>query len=177
MTLLKPAETIIDFITSEPVVNIGAEENRQAVLRYLVLKKGYEKPDIKVNMPLRLVCLPEPYLTRLDIVIELNGIFFMVIKCAAGSLGSREREALSAARIMGTYQTPYSAVSDGNTAVVLDTISGKKIGEGMDALLSKQHALADLKTRSLIPLSAARLEKEALIFRSYDSMNINRVEN
>ena len=37
---LKPYTMITDFITGREIPNIGAEENRQAVARYLVDEKG-----------------------------------------------------------------------------------------------------------------------------------------
>jgi pyruvate/2-oxoacid:ferredoxin oxidoreductase alpha subunit len=98
----------------------------------------------------------------------------MAIKCAAGSLGSREREILAAARIADTYQIPFALVTDGKTAVLLDTLSSKKIGEGLDMIPSKQELSAYAKNAALVPLPAERRRREKLIFRSYDSMNVNR---
>ena len=39
---LKPYTTLIDFITGRETPNIGAEENRQVVERFLVEQKGYD---------------------------------------------------------------------------------------------------------------------------------------
>jgi hypothetical protein len=98
----------------------------------------------------------------------------MAIKCAAGSLGSREREILAAARITAAYQIPFAVVSDGKTAIILDTLTGKKIGEGMKSIPSKQKLLAYEKKSPFPELPKERLRREKLIFRSYDSMNVNR---
>jgi hypothetical protein len=97
----------------------------------------------------------------------------MAIKSAAGSLNSWEREIVSAARLLDRYQLPISVVSDGETALVIDTVSGKKIGQGMQAIPSKNHAQAMMDTTRLRPVSEKRLRKEMLIFRSYDMMNVN----
>ena len=101
----------------------------------------------------------------------------MAIKCAAASLGSREREIIAAARLLESYQIPVSVVSDGKTAIVLDTVSGKKLGEGLDAVPSKDDLKEKLNSLDLIPLPNKRLEKEKLIFRSYDVMNVNVQRN
>jgi hypothetical protein len=71
------------------------------------------------------------------------------------------------------YQIPVSVVSDGKTAMVLDTVSGKKIGEGLDAIPSKKTLQERAKSLELQPVAEKRLEREKLIFRSYDSMNVN----
>jgi hypothetical protein len=98
----------------------------------------------------------------------------MAIKCAAGSLGSREREILAAARITDTYQIPFAMVADGKTAILLDTLSGKKIGQGLQKVPSKQKLSAAIKNTEFLPFPKERLRREKLIFRSYDSMHVNR---
>lgn len=177
MNNIQKNETVVDFITGKEVPDTGSEANRQAVERLLVEEKGFDKSDINVDTPLEIRVAGEPYCSTADLVIRVNGRRFMLIKCAAGSLGSREREALSAARLLDTYQIPFAAVSDGKTAIVLDTVSGKRIGEGLDAIPAKEDALKQFQGLPLFPLSDDRREKEKLIFRSYDSMNVNRAGN
>ena len=97
----------------------------------------------------------------------------MVLKCPAGSLGSWEREILAAARLLDTYQIPISVVSDGKSALVLDTVTGKKLGEGLQSIPSKKEAREKLRAITLCSLHPDRIEREKLIFRSYDSMKVN----
>jgi hypothetical protein len=101
----------------------------------------------------------------------------MAIRCAAGSLGSREREIVAAARLLDDCLIPLSVVSDGKTAIVLDTASGKKTGDGLDAIPSKKEAIKKLESLELQPFPANRREKEKLIFRTYDSENVNVQRN
>jgi hypothetical protein len=98
----------------------------------------------------------------------------MVIKCVPGSLGSCEREILAAARLLDPrYQIPFAVVSDGTTAMVLETTSGKKIGEGLGSIPEK-HATRDLlKNMTLSACPAERLERERLIFRTYNCEYVN----
>ena len=92
------------------------------------------------------------------------------------SLTPREREILAAARVVNEhYQIPLAVATDGRTAIVLDTVSGKKWREGLDRIPSRQEAEALLNTFTLERLPEKRLEGERLIFRSYDSQNVNRV--
>jgi hypothetical protein len=97
----------------------------------------------------------------------------IAIKCAAGSLGSREREILAAARVLGPYQIPLSVVSDGKDAVVLDTVSGKRIGEGLEAIPSKTELEVKIRSLALQPMTEERRVREELIFRTYDLANVN----
>ena len=124
----KPYTMITDFVTGREVPNVGAEENRQAVEKLLVEEKGYLQEDIKVDVDIAITVAGEPYRSQVDLVVSADGgqTHFMVIKCAAGSLGSREREIVAAARLLDEYQIPFAVVSDGQTAIVLDTVSGTK---------------------------------------------------
>jgi len=171
---------ITDFVTGEEIPNIGAEENRQALEHFLVEQKGYLKAEIEIDAEIKMTVTGEIYTSQIDLIVSLDdrSIRWMAIKCAAGSLGSREREILAAARLFAkNYQIPFSVVSDGKTAIVLDTVSGKKLGEGLDAIPSREEACEALKTFERQPFPDERREREKLIFRTYDSMNVNVQRN
>ena len=176
---LKPYTMITDFVTGKDLPNIGAEENRQVIERFLIEQKGYLKEDVQIDADIEMKVAGEIYRSQLDLVISADGGItrFMAIRCVAGSLGSREREIVAAARLLDTYQIPFSIVSNGKTAIVLDTVSGKKTGEGMDAIPSKEEALEKLESLELLPFPKDRLEREKLIFRTFDSENVNVQRN
>ena len=175
----KPYSMITDFVTSKKIPNVGAEVNRQMVERFLVNEKGFSKDDIEVDVNIEVTVAGEPYRSQIDLVVSLDGgaTRFMAIKCAAASLGSREREILAASRLLAENQLPFSVVSDGKTAIVLDTVSGKKLGEGLKAIPSKDEVREKLKALQLRPFPKDKREREKLIFRSYDSMNVNVQRN
>ncbi len=171
--IIKPYETVPDYITGLPVPLVGSEENRQMVEKFLVEEKGYARENIAVDVPIAFEVAGEMYRSTVDLVVNAAGRPLMAVKCAAGSLGSREREAVAAARLVGQTPLPIAMVSDGRTAVVLDAVSGRPIGEGLDAVHSRAALEAAFNTYDPEPLSAAKLEKERLVFRTYDSMNVN----
>ncbi|MGD9301244.1 MAG: type I restriction enzyme HsdR N-terminal domain-containing protein [Desulfobacterales bacterium] len=177
--ILKPYTMITDFVTGREVPNVGAEENRQAVEKLLVAEKGYLKEDINVDVDIAITVAGEPYRSQVDLVVSPDGgdTRFMVIKCAAGSLGSREREIVAAARLLDEYQIPCAVVSDGRKAIVLDTVTGKKIGDGLNAIPSRQEAVNQLKSSTLQSFPQERREREKRIFRTYDIENVNVQRN
>ena len=157
---IKPYTLITDYVTGKEVPNIGAEENRQAVERYLVEKKGFSREDISVDVDIEMKVGGELYKSQVDLIVSPDdgAAVFMAIKCAAGSLGSREREIVAAARLFDeNYQIPISVVSEGKTAIVLDTVSGKKIGQGLEAIPSKKEAIESLNSIDLFPLTCAQI--------------------
>ena len=97
----------------------------------------------------------------------------MVIKCAPGSLNSREREVIAASRLLAPHQIPLAVASDGRTAFVWATLSGKRCGEGLDAIPSRDQAHQRFDPNALVPLADDRRQRQQLIFRSYDMMNVN----
>ena len=103
-------DMITDYITGRKVPNVGAEANRQAVERYLVEERGFAKQDIKVSVPIHLQIGEEDYRSCVDLVAVVDGNPMMVVKCAPGSLGSREREIISAARLLDVCPIPLAIV-------------------------------------------------------------------
>lgn len=167
-------ETLVDYITGHTVLNIGAEANRQQIERLLVETKGYSKTQIEVDAPIEMEISGESYHSYVDLVVSVKGRRYMVIKCAPGSLASREREVVAAARLLDTYQVPLAVATDGRTAIVWDTVSGDNLGAGIEVIPSHSEAEAAFDPHTLLPLAEMRRSRQQLIFRSYDSMNVNR---
>jgi hypothetical protein len=166
-------DVIVDFITGQSIPNIGAELNRQRVERYLVEEKGYRRAEVMVDAPIEVDIDGDVYRSTVDLVVRVDERPLVAIKCAAGSLGSREREIVSAARLLAARPLPLAVVSDGQTAVVLDTRTGRKRGDGLASIPSRDEAARLAKSDPLPPVPADRLSREKLVFRSYDAMNVN----
>jgi hypothetical protein len=166
-------DIIVDFITGQPVANMGAEANRQQVERYLIEINGYRREEVMVDAPIDVEIDGEVYRSVVDLVVQIGSRPLIALKCAAGSLGSREREIVSAARLYGTSPLPLAVVSDGSGAIVLDAATGKKIGDGLAAIPTRSEAVNLAQADPLPPVAPDRLARERLVFRSYDSMNVN----
>jgi hypothetical protein len=166
-------DIIIDYITGKSVPNVGAEINRQQVERYLVEEKGYQHAEILVDAPIQVEIDGDVYHSTVDLVVQIDDRPLMAVKCAAGSLGSREREAVSAARLFGPSPMPLAVVSDGVTATVLGTTKGKPKGKGLKAIPHRDEAVDLARLAPLPPIAPERLVREKRVFRSYDSMNVN----
>jgi hypothetical protein len=173
MEKLKPYDMLVDFVTGNKVPNVGAEEIRQQVERFLVETKGYGKDDIEVGAPLELTIGDKEIRSNVDLVVRVSGKRFMLLKCVPGSLGSRHRETLAAARLLEAYQIPFSVVTDGKNAELLDTVTGEMIDDGMEAIPCREEAIERMQGLKFEPFPQERLEREKIIFRSYDEMNIN----
>jgi hypothetical protein len=166
--------TINDYVTGRPVPDVGAEANRQALERVLVEEKGYAPEEISVDAPISVDIDGDIYQSRVDLVVCLGPRPLMAVKCAAGNLDSRQREIVAAARLLAPDRTlPLAVASDGKTAMVWDAVTGKEIGTGLEAIPARDELAARFSGQAPAPLDTERLAREKIVFRSYDSMNVN----
>jgi len=170
---MKTEAILTDYVTGRTVADIGAEANRQATERLLVETKGYKKEEIEVDAPIAVDIDGAIYRSRVDLVIRVEGRRLMVIKCAAGSLDSRQREILAAARLLETRPVPLAAASDGRSAIVWDVHTGKALAEGHDAIPDRPTLIERCQDNDRPTLDESRRRREKIIFRSYDTMNVN----
>lgn len=161
---------ICDFITGQMLLDTDDERIKQRVERFLVEEKGYSKNDIEVDREFEIVIGEEINRSKVDLVISIEGKKFMLIKCARGSLVSREREVLSCARIFDIYVIPFAVVTNGEDAEVLDTFSGEVIGCGLETIPSKPQASETIKRIVFKRLPEGRIEKERRIFLAFDTI-------
>ena len=161
--LPKPYKMIVDCATGRQLPDVGAEANRQAVERFLVQEKGYEKADIEVDVDIAFEVAGESYRSQLDLVVSVvsgrEAVRYMVIKCAPGALGSCVRETVSAARLLDRHQIPLACVSNGREAIVVDTITGKTTGRGLQAIPSRMEAITAMSDTPLLPYPTDRFHR------------------
>jgi hypothetical protein len=159
---------IVDFITGQQIVDTHDERARQKIARFLVENKGYSKEDIEPRREIPLSVDGNRATARVDFVIRVEGKAFAIIIFGPGSLVSRERSALAAARLVERYEVAFAVVTNGKDAEVLETRSGRVIAEGLDAIPSKEEALERIGALTFEELPAKRLEKEQRILYVFD---------
>lgn len=161
---------ICDYITDRSFPDTDDERIRQKIERLLIEDEGYSKQDIEVDREFEIVIGEEVHRPKVDLIVSVDGKRFMIIKCARGSLVSREREVISCARILDSYQIPFAVVTNGEDAEVLDTISGEVMGNGLESIPSKEKALEAIKQIEFEKLPEKRIEKEKRIFLAFDAI-------
>ena len=157
-----------DFITGREITDTDDERYRQKLARFLVEKKGYSREDIEVKRRLEMTIDGKKVLSMVDFVVKAGGKSFLVIRYGPGSLVTRERPALASARIIEEYQVPFTVVTNGEDAEVLDTATAEVIGTGIDSIPDKNFALEQQKKIKLHRLPQNRLDAEKRILSAYD---------
>ncbi len=143
---------------------------RHIAERMLLEEKGYAQADIRRNVFFDVVLGSETVKSSMDFLATLGGKTAMVIKCASGSLSSRERHVVAAARVLDSRPVPVAVVMDPMSAVVLDAISGKVVGEGFDAIPSKEQLAALVSGKEYRPLAPEKLEREKRVLLAFDAI-------
>ncbi len=158
-----------DFITGEELPDTDDERFRQKIARLLVEEKGYEKSDIEVRKKIETLFANQFVVSKIDFVVSVDGKQFMVIRYGPGSLVTRERPAIAAARVLNPdHQIPIAVVTNGQDAEILDTYNGKVMATGLDSIYSKKEALELLETLRFEPFPEEKRERELRILNAYD---------
>ncbi len=162
--------TTIDFITGKEITDTDDERIRQKIARFLVNELGYDKDDIEVKPTLELVCGDEKATAVIDFIVKLNGRRVMLIKYGPGSIVSRERVVLAAARVMDEYTIPIAVITNGSEGEVLDVESGKVIGTGLESVPTKKELLEFIKKCEFKKLPEKRKEIERRFLFVYEAI-------
>lgn len=167
---IKGEDTLIDFITGQAFIDTDDERIRQKIEHLLVEEKGYSKEDIEVDTKFEIAVDNEINRSKVDLIVSVEGKRFMLISSARSSLVMREREVLACARILDVYQIPFAVITNGEDAEVMDTLTGKVIGSGLEAIPQKPGALETIKKIEFKKLPEGRIEKEKRIFLAFDAI-------
>lgn len=155
--------TTVDFISGEVLVDTVDERARQRIARFLVLEKGYAKHDIDTRRRYDLRVDGDTGSVGIDFVVRIKEKSVMLILFGPGSLVTRERSTIAAARLFSPYVIPYSVITNGEDAEVMETKTGRVIGLGLDAILSRDELLDRFPELAFESLSESRREKESRI--------------
>jgi len=160
-----------DYITGETIADTYDERIRQKIAVFMVEKLGYFKKDLMTKVRHDMNCGDLRGYSITDIVVNIKQRTVMIIKYGPGSLVTRERPALAAARtIVPSYTVPIAVVTNGLDAEILDVQSGKPISTGLDKIPSRKTLLSKFDTLNFTALPEKQLEAEKRILMAYDGI-------
>lgn len=162
--------TLNDFITGEEIPDTDDERFRQDLSRMLVNDLGYCKDELEPRRFIETLFSSQFVRSNIELAVKLGSKTFMIIRYGPGSLVSRERGAIAAARVLEKeYQIPLAVVTNGRDAELLDSGNKKVLATGMDAIPTREQAekmLSDLEFRDA-PEGKKR-EGELRILNAFD---------
>lgn len=162
--------TCTDYITGETIVDTDDERCRQELAKLLVEKKGYAKSDLEPRLCIETLYNGQFVASTIDITVKTDDKRFMILRFGPGSIVTRERAAIAAARVLEpSYQIPLAVVTNCKDAVVLDTYTGEVIRQGLDNIPGKREAETLVRSLRFDPFAdEARRDRERRILNAYD---------
>ncbi len=146
------------------------QEPRERIVNFLIEKKGYRPEEIKLLVPLVVEIPGKRLYTKIDIVVELEGRPAMCIRLHEGSVVSRERGTIAAARVLSPEAPPLVCVqTNGEEYSVVDCVTKKSLGHKLEDLPAREELLALLK-RKPPRLSPKQIDGEKKILFFYDGV-------
>jgi len=159
---------LTDLITGAKLADTHDERYRQKIAHLLVNSKGYDRQSIQPRYPLQVKAGANCALVKIDFVVSVADKIGMIVKYGPGSLVTRYRPALAAARLVAPYQVPRVVVTNGETADILDGLNGKLIESGL-ASIPAESALEAIVTQTPLPeITSARAEIESRIVYAFE---------
>ena len=157
-----------DYLTGAKRVDTHDERYRQKIARLLVEDRGYGRDDLKARVPVAIEAAGRKALVQVDLTVALQGKTLMLIKYAPGSLTTRHRAALAASRLLEPYQVPFSVVTNGEDAEVLDNETTAVLARGLGGIFSRKILEDRCRARDLRPVSPCHREMAERILYAYE---------
>ncbi len=162
--------TLFDYLTGEELTDTDDERLRQQLAQLMVEQYGYAKEELTPRLYIDTLFTRHFVRSTIDLTVTLSGKQFMIIRYGPGSLVSRERSAIAAARVLTPdYRIPLAVVTNARDAELLDTVSGEVLDTGLDCIPNRDSAVQLLPTLTFPPRpEEKRLERELRILNAFD---------
>ncbi len=141
----------------------------EKLVRFLVVDKGFGPEDIEERLTITTE-FNEQVVSKITLVLSVAGRRTLLLRYAPGSVVTRERSAVAAARVLdGNYQIPLVVVTNGVEAVMLDTYKGRKLADSLAQLPSRQELIELSNELAYEPFSdEKKREREKRILNAFD---------
>jgi len=162
--------TLKDYLTGEELTDTDDERIRQSLSRLMVEKKGYNRKDLQARNTIESLFNRCFVTSTIELTVSHGGRQFLIIRYGPGSLVSRERSALAAARTLNPdHCIPLAVVTNGDDAELLDTRTGKILGFGLNSIPDSD-TTAELihQLEFLPPVEGTKRERELRILNAFD---------
>lgn len=160
--------TLEDVLTGETLTDTHDERYRQQIASLLINEKGFSSKDIRPRIEIFARAGIKSAIARIDFLIDIDSKACMMIRYAPGSITTRHRPSLAAARVVEPYQIPVVVVTNGVDADILNGETGKVSGSGLENIPDKTELVRVRGDFSFKKLSEDRVEKESRILYTFD---------
>jgi hypothetical protein len=162
--------TLKDYLTGEELPDTDDERFRQELARMMVEDRGFAKSDLEPRLSITTLFNHIFVRSIIDLTVSVDGKRLFVLRYGPGSLVTREKPALAAARVLDEgYCIPLAVVTNGRDAELLESRTGKVLALGLEAIPDMEQAKELLITYpSPPPLAGAERERNLRVLNAFD---------
>jgi hypothetical protein len=162
--------TLRDYLTGKDLPDTDDERFRQRLARLLVEEKGFAKPELEPRLTIETLFNSIFVRSIIDLTVSVGSQRCFVLRYGPGSLVTREKSAIAAARVLDeSCCLPLAVVTNGQDAELLETKSGKVLADGMAAIPSRAQAAELLKEHPpRPPLLGPERERNLRVLNAFD---------
>ncbi|RUM34292.1 MAG: hypothetical protein DSY50_06545 [Desulfobulbus sp.] len=132
---------LADYLTGEELPDTDDERFRQKLARLMVEEKGFAREELEPRLTIETTFNKIFVRSVIDLTVSVGDKRLFVLRYGPGSLVTREKSALAAARVLDPEQCiPLAVVTNGRDAELLETATGKVLGTGMEAIPDRRQA-------------------------------------
>lgn len=159
-----------DYLSGEELTDTDDERTRQQLARMLVEEKGYAKAELEARLTIETTFNTLFVRSTIDLTVSVEGKRLFLLRYGPGSLVTREKSAIAAARVLDPdYRIPFVVVTNGRDAEFLETEHGKTLATGMDAIPDRARAGVLRKEAVFAPYSDPVKREQALrVLNTFD---------
>jgi len=162
--------TLRDYLTGEELPDTDDERFRQTLARLLVEERGFAKKELEPRLTIETLFGTNFVRSLIDLTVSVGHQRCFVLRYGPGSLVTREKPAVAAARVLDPRCClPLAVVTNGQDAELLETRSGKVLAGGMTAIPDRAQAAGLLKEYPpRPPLTGAERERNLRVLNVFD---------
>ncbi len=140
------------------------------ITRMLVAEKGFGEDEIETGLTITTRFNNETVVSKITITVRIGDRRVMVVRYAPGSVVTRTRSAVAAARVLDEgYQIPLALVTNGSELELLDTYNGEVLGRNFADIPTRQDLVEKLAGLRFEPFAnAKKRERELRILNVFD---------
>ena len=163
--------TLKDYLTGEILPDTDDERYRQQLSRLLVEQRGYAVDELWPRLSIETQFDGKFVKSVVEITVCLQEYRVLIIRYGPGSLVTRERPTIAAARLLyPEYRIPLAVITNLRDAELLETKTGKVLDTGMSCIPQRNSLLEMMSSLSFEHFGdEERREKEARILNVYDA--------
>lgn len=159
-----------DYLTGEDLPDTDDERFRQRLAQLLVEEKGFAKTELEPRLTIETLFNSIFVRSIIDLTVSVGSQPCFVLRYGPGSLVTREKPAIAAARLVKeSCCLPLAVVTNGQDAELLETKSSKVLASGMTAIPSRTQAAELLKEHPpRPPLTGLERERNQRVLNAFD---------